>query len=97
MNKGDKVICIKDYTFQSRLINGPEYRYFAGKEYEIISKETSNSVYIAADLSKESIHKGINFDVTGTNKYFEKFDEYFMTLAEWRDKQINSILEDGTI
>lgn len=92
---GDKVVCIKDYSYKhsDTLTNS----YKSGKLYEILKiYENINGVYISADLSSEEYHYvGVWFSMK-SNKYtdFDDFDDYFLTIAEWRDKQINSILDD---
>ena len=91
IKKGDKVICIKDYIFEGKYTIKS---YSIGKQYEIVKVENDGeSYYVEADMS---IHDDLN---CGLRFYYEKeignskcFKNFFVTLAEWRDRQIDSIL-----
>jgi len=82
MNKGDKLICIETYIFRLT-----EY-FTQGKEYEILSVENKNLYVISNGYTKTGMWFGRSeFD----NKHFRK---YFITLAEWREQQIKTILDE---
>jgi hypothetical protein len=84
IKKGDKVVCIKDiYKIGTDKIN-----FIAGKEYEIIfdNNDTYGELQIAAEDGRVAC---ISFE-EGTWCYADEF----ITLAEWRDRQIDKILED---
>jgi hypothetical protein len=89
MNKGDKLICIKDiYQIGTDKIN-----FIAGKEYEIIFVgEISNNgnTYEELEITNENGKQAWISFKQGTWCYADEF----ITLAEWRDYQIDKILED---
>jgi hypothetical protein len=106
MNKGDKVVCIKSNTheltssFKERFrLNDDCIKFFIeGKVYNVEYDDADKSCFIECDanFTMEDGYDGLRF-------YFEiKFDfekdryfyDYFMTLSEWREKQIESILND---
>ena len=96
IKKGDKVICIKDAYYTVSL--KPELLYKCGEIYEINKINNivmDDSYYTYIDIKrndKKDASTGFYLD----NKIEEwyKFSDYFITLAEWREKQINSILND---
>ena len=57
----------------------------------MIVEESSDesSFYIVSDADTNTINDGIRFRFI-----YEKFSDYFIPLAEWREQQINSIFED---
>jgi hypothetical protein len=80
---GDKVLCIKD-IFSVRTGN---QRFHSGKWYEIVRCESFNSedrFYLYPDDGDYACVVRLNAERI----------ENFVTLAEWRDLQINKILED---
>jgi hypothetical protein len=82
---GTKVFCIEDVFFPNS-----NKKYFAnGSQYEIKNvsiDEYTNNYYV--DIY------GCYFYLEDKNRSYKKFSEHFITIAEWRDKQINKILED---
>jgi hypothetical protein len=92
---GDKVICIEDYSCQGSYVDQITHSYKIGKRYEIIKIE-DEMIYILADLNKEdAIFIGVWFRICDDKLFgFDVFHDYFITLAEWREQQINSILDD---
>ena len=76
-----KVICIKSFYLSSSKENTE------GKQY----------YYYILDDSGDSEYDGIwvdsNDDKSSTYFDLEQFNQHFIKLAEWRDKQINSIFE----
>lgn len=81
IKKGEKVICIRtDYINKDG--NPDELPFQIGKDY-IVSHFGNLSVHI----------EGWAFS-KGDNIYLRKFEDYFITLAEYRDKRIDEILNE---
>jgi hypothetical protein len=95
IKKGDKVICIRDYSYISPY-DGLVSSFKSGNIYEIIDID-HKAYYISADINNNalSIYNGIWFSSTTAANNLEKFESHFITLAEWRDKQINLILDEN--
>jgi hypothetical protein len=89
MNKGDKVICIKDFDVSNQ-------KFIKGKVYQI-KRIDKYSCYIAGEIYINDRNFGYRlFYFKYERKSWHKmFSEYFITLAEWRDKQINLILDEA--
>jgi hypothetical protein len=83
MNKGDKVICIKDL----RIFEFEPYFEINGI-YDISFVKENKYVTITDGISNTSLWTAQSI------QEWKKFSDYFMTMAEWRQKQINSILDD---
>jgi hypothetical protein len=84
MNKlvgGTKLICIKSY------FDGFNTRFAEGKEY-LVSYRNPHMAKLVYVNKTENMH---GWDVSFTE---EDFVKHFITMAEWRERQINSILED---
>jgi len=77
MNKGDKVICIKDL-----FIN----------EFSTFTILTKGNLYEIEDVYNKTFWVMTNDRLRAFN--VESFSKYFITLAEWREQQINSILDE---
>ena len=98
IKKGDKVICIKDHTYHGELT----IRSFSvGKQYEILTieklkeSEIVKSYYIEADMTNpDDFNSGLRFMCEKEVGAAKCFKDYFITLAEWRQQQIDKILED---
>jgi hypothetical protein len=86
MNKGDKVICIKDWSFD-------EQEYKKDIIYEIDDTNKTYGIYIKGEnyISRDEYGYWFCFK----KDYYNNFPDYFITLAEWRQQQINSILDEG--
>jgi hypothetical protein len=67
-----------------------------GNEYEIKTIENGGkSVYIKSDTNFEAkTMDGLRFMFGESVGESKNFFDYFVTLAEWRDKQIDKILND---
>lgn len=76
---GDKVVCIK-----STNLNNHE-NFIKGNIYEIYQA----NIYQA---NITDVH--IYIKPGGVKFFINNFDKYFITLAEWREQQINSILDE---
>jgi hypothetical protein len=93
MNKGDKVICIKTYIF------GLTEYYTQGKEYEILSvgtKTLCNKIAVRPYV-KSNLYGGMRFSRVGVSIADvdnRNLVEYFITLAEWREQQIKSVIDE---
>ena len=84
-----KVICIKDLYFHNDLLYRKDTPY-------------DGDFYIYLNLQVVKILSGntkwhINFWCESQVHNWYKFSDYFITLAEWREKQISSILNESTI
>lgn len=109
IKKGDKVICIKNHTYHSKMIQKSGicaiYSYSIGKEYlinSVYNYEYSTGFYIDSDVNIEKSYcTGLNFYAFKPEHKRETnlriFDEYFVTLAEWRELQLNSILDETNL
>jgi hypothetical protein len=102
MNKGDKVVCIKDIPNEVKVYLHPKIDilnksllFKKGKIYEIDCTLTwdRNGSEVILIFSDET--KCFTFTVNFTDTSWKKFDEYFIPLALWRQQQINSILDEG--
>ena len=81
MNTGDKLICYKSYNAKYGEVFTKNKSYFIGNVYDdgrigILLKEGSITEYILSY-------------VLSSNFYYK---QYFITLAEYREKRINKIL-----
>jgi hypothetical protein len=100
---GDKVVCIKDYnnfTFSKGLllytiINKKGIVYNVVGISKSIDSSISNNqgyrVYISCDDCERN---GSFFDITDDRINSLLFSEYFITMAECRENQIKTILDD---
>ena len=98
MKEGDIVVCIKDYAYVSKLFNGKDaniYSYTTNRQYKILTiGKDGKYFYIEADIKIESNNKGLRFSTKEELVNVKKFGNYFITLADWREQQINNILND---
>jgi hypothetical protein len=97
IKKGDKVVCIKNISYTSKIApNFYIYKYNTGHQYEV---ETSSPIgyYITTDdIRDKSGIKAESLDRNGLIFFIEeenKFVDYFITLAEWREQQIKTVLD----
>ena len=98
MKKGTELVCIKDYSYEVR--ENVDTRSFSiGRIYKILSLDKNGtSVYIEADLIEErDTNNGLRFSLMGDTLNTRYLYDYFITLAEWRDSQIDKILDNGNI
>ena len=98
---GDKVVCVKSFTITGQ-------KFFKGKSYEVSIEnfeygcdryvKTLQEIYILGEVSNK-VGGGYWFRINYENnvgiKPKNSFREHFCSLAEWRDSQINSILDDN--
>lgn len=102
IKSGQTWICIKDYNFEET-DNGDiigEYKY--GEivkvkelyEYENYLKDFPGTPYFYSE--EDFYHNGyiVILESGFRNLRIKEFQEHFINLAEWREKQINSILDD---
>ena len=89
IKEGDEVICIKDYENSS----SRQIEFNKEKSYKVYKFDPQDdTIFIKIkDENKYGFWFELNISDTPTFKYF--FD-YFITLAEWRQQQIDKILED---
>jgi hypothetical protein len=78
INKGDKLICIKDISHYAT----GNIRFRKGKSYEI-KKSNEDGIFLTPEDGDR--------DCTIT---LQERTEEFLTIAEWRERQINSILDE---
>jgi len=97
MNKGDLVVCIKDavYDINCETPTGiTETLYKKGEFYEINEIKIIDDKNLYVDIKRKDKDSSTGFWQLAQIEEWYKFDEYFITLADWRDKQIDSILND---
>jgi hypothetical protein len=87
MTKGDSVICIKDHCYNLY------YFIRTGNKYEIIDSG-NDSVYIKVDFNKNKRYEGLWFSFIEEQGNLKKFSDYFITIAEYREQQIKTVLDD---
>ena len=92
MNIGDTLICIKDFNSS---IADKTWTFTKGKQYKIDNipkslKGDSHSVHVGADVT----HNYGNIIYFSTIKGYNQnnFYDYFITLKDWRDKQLNKLI-----
>jgi capsular polysaccharide biosynthesis protein len=83
MNKGDKLVCIED--FQIVLITNI-YVYKVGDIVEIYDVHKEYESAYPVRVKKNNGDKN--------NFTYEEIKKYFILLYEWRNQQIDKILED---
>ena len=91
MNKGDKLVCIKTY------VHGITEYYTEGEVYEVMRVSIANEVYIQTNVSNTKRVNGMWFsqrDIYRTKISIKMFVDYFIPLAELRELQIKSVLDD---
>ena len=94
IKKGDKVICIR-IDFIDSNGNIGKLPFQIGKDY-IVSHCGKLSIHVEGwAFSKLPIHVESLLKVQPDYIYLRKFEDYFITLAEFRDKRIDEILNDG--
>ena len=89
IKEGDTVFCVKSFSTIGQ-------KFYRGKAYEINSYSESYGIiefYILGEIANKS-GGGYWFRLNGKIVHNNKFSDYFMTLAEWRERQIDSILDD---
>jgi len=89
---GDKVICIDDVDYYEQSLK-------KGSIYTIILYEGNGyEFYENGDLDKNPIIFPLRLIFTSRNcreeLIFDKIRNYIMILAEWREKQMKTILDD---
>ena len=87
-----KVICIKDAEYDSGILfkAGETYVYYV----TIYRGENAIEVRFLPETENKFDRKVVGFYVDKPIDSWRKFSDYFVPLAEWRERQINSILED---
>jgi hypothetical protein len=92
-----KVVCIKDDYKTFDPTSTYKSRTTIGKTYELIQYEDSYGdigYYFIDDFGEETWigFKKVKLD----NRWYDKpifFEKYFVTLEQWREQQLNKILE----
>jgi hypothetical protein len=92
IKKGDKVFCIKEQEYI--FYDGNRYTHLRGNIYEVLNIRVSDKILFIQTQENYNDINGLWFSLDDNNHYRKTFSDYFITLAEWRDKQIDSILED---
>jgi hypothetical protein len=99
IKEGDIVVCIRPYVVK---LTYCKKEFIVNKGYKVLSIGSDMSHYIEADTdSVVTDVAGQNFGVRfyseqqckGLN-HLMPFSHYFITIAEWREKQIKTILDD---
>ena len=86
INIGDKVICIKSYTYAMAI-------FYEAKEYEIKNVDFYEGDIFALVVQSDGWNF-CRFTIKQALGNCQKFSEYFIFLAEWRNQQIDNILND---
>jgi hypothetical protein len=81
-----KVICIKDVQFK---VNN-KILFKTGESYECCIRD-KNTIEVLFEQDKKS---GWLFYNNTSILSYKQFSEHFVSLGEWREQQINSILDD---
>ena len=91
---GDKVICIKDFVCLGYKAN--MLHYTEGKLYEISKYDTKDkTVRVLSDEGEQSVwFKIIVVQVHEQSEIKVCIGDTFMLLADYREQQIKSILDD---
>ncbi len=78
MNKGDKVMCIK------------KIGVFPDKDF------LKNETYIISSIILDEVYIRKEIDVVNSGRWFliTDFYKHFITLAEWREQQIKSVIDE---
>jgi hypothetical protein len=94
IKEGDKVVCVREHIFYRGGGTDAPLTHKQGKCYEVFKYDPSDeTVYINA----EEQYAGLWFNLNHRNNGdISCLRNYFITLAEWRDKQIESILDEST-
>ena len=85
IKKGDIVFCIKDFAIANQF-------FFKSKCYEVAEVSLANHFYIKGENYINNAQYGHWFKLE--TKHYNNFSDYFITLAEWREQQINLILDE---
>ena len=93
MNKGTKVICVKDFIDKDASRHNIQEHLF-GRFYEVSIIEPTR-VYINGEKNYSLNQYGRWFKLSD-NDYLNTplFYDHFITLAEFREQQLNSILDE---
>ena len=87
MNIGDKVICIKDLNLR--------YLKFIVNETYIISGATNYEVYVTTNINVKNSGSWMRREIENINGVPNVFNHYFISLSEWREQQMKSILDEN--
>lgn len=91
MKKGTKLVCIKnDELKEYDVILGKKFSLVIGDVYTYIDRTMGDDV-IGREMEKS--RELVGFFSTG-RKSKPSSEYYFTTLSEWREEQLNSILDD---
>jgi hypothetical protein len=100
IKEGDIVVCIRPYVLKLTYIRK---MFIVNKGYKVLSVGSDMSYYVDADteLVEAPISYKYNFGVRFYSeqqckglKHLMPFSHYFITLAEWREQQIKSVIDD---
>lgn len=96
---GDILICIKDYVFNTDYLY-IRYTYSYTKNHQYIIKAAGESLYyVEADTKNEAGKDienrfGLIFSTIKEDMNIKKFEDYFIPIAEHREQQIKSVLDE---
>ena len=95
IKEGDKVVCMQEHIYHK---NNTIITHKKGGIYNVFIHDSSdNTMYITSEEGHDS---GLWFsseylpETPPFPKDIPYVHDHFITLAEWRDRQINSILND---
>ena len=96
IKQGDKVVCIKEHIHYRTNGTSIPLTHKIGNFYDVKAYDPSDeTLYISAEEYYSDDEHGLWFNLkSSANNDRDYFYNYFITLAEWRDRQIDSIFED---
>jgi hypothetical protein len=100
IKKGDKFVCIKDIYEPDE--PGKPIAFFKGNMYKVINYDDFDDITcisVEENYYKFTESTGMwfsgKFSIPSVQQHFKRnIYDYFITLAEWRNQQIDSILND---
>jgi len=96
IKQGDKVVCMHEHIFYRGGGTSTPITHKKGNFYDVCKYDSfDKTVYIGAEEQYSSDVNGLWFNLYNSHDR-DCFYDYFITLAEWRDKQIDSVLDEST-
>ena len=97
IKKGDKVVCVREHIYYRSGNKAEPLTHKQGNIYNTTKYDSSdNTIYIKAEESYGGLWFSLDYlpETPPFPKDVPYFNYFFILLSEWRDKQINSILND---
>ena len=86
IKEGDKVLCIKNFNNNSQ-------KFIVGNFYEVLHFSKNTRKQIDQHYQQIYIKGEISNNYGGGFWFYSNFDDFFITMAEYREQQMKSILE----